>query len=105
MKNTFIKINHHVVKLDTIIGIASPYWSKVDVEEKKSTLVKKRTLGIPRKKTRRAYGFSVILTECTLTVYPSDAPFHSSSNTKEKCLREYRRITELLLDLKDEDKE
>jgi hypothetical protein len=44
-------------------------------------------------------------TDASFRIIPSDKPLCSSSNTKHKCLIEFNRVSNLLLNLTNEEKD
>jgi hypothetical protein len=105
MENEFIKINHCPIRLDSIVGVSAPFWIDVDVKTKKKATTAKNVLGLKKGKSRRAYAFDVMTTDASFRIIPSDKPLCSSSNTKHKCLIEFNRVSNLLLNLTNEEKD
>jgi hypothetical protein len=93
----FIKLNHGIVDADLIVGVSDPFWTDVEVKPRKNTK-KKPGMGITKAKTKKAYGFSVILRDNNkVTTYPTVSPLGAySTNTKRLTLQVHQEIIRLI---------
>jgi hypothetical protein len=106
MKDMFIKVNHIPIRLSSIVGLRAPYYIETEKEIIKKKKNGKTVFGPPKlQKKTRLYCFDVITYSATFSIIPSLKCYSPSSNSKGRCLIEYGRICDLLLNLKNEEKD